>query len=71
MNATLKDLLIEQWLRRRNTGELKWVTKNGDKIAIKSMSDAHLANAIKCLSGQNEFLRDAINYEHEDAGDRI
>lgn len=71
MNATLKDLLIEQWLRRRNTGELKWVTKNGDKIALKSMSDAHLANAIKCLSEQNEFLSDAINYEHEDAGDRI
>lgn len=71
MNATLKDLLIEQWLRRRNTGELKWVTKNGDKIALKSMSDAHLTNAIKCLSEQNEFLSDAINYEHEDAGDRI
>ena len=58
MNATLEDLLIEQWLRRRNTGELKWETKNGDKLSIKNMSDAHLANAIKCLSGQNEFLRD-------------
>ena len=68
---TLDDLLKEQWLRKRDSGELKWVTKNGDKIALKNMSDAHLANAIKCLSEQNEFLRDAINYEHEDAGDRI
>ena len=68
---TLDDLLKEQWLRKRDSGELKWVTKNGDKIALKSMSDAHLANAIKCLREQNEFLRDAINYEHEDAGDRI
>ena len=69
--VTLDDLLKEQWLRKRDSGELKWVTKNGDKIALKSMSDAHLANAIKCLREQNEFLRDAINYEHEDAGDRI
>jgi hypothetical protein len=68
---TLDDLLKEQWLRKRDSGELKWVTKNGDKIALKNMSDAHLANAIKCLSEQNEFLGDAINYEHEDAGDRI
>lgn len=68
---TLYDLLMEQWLRKRDSGELKWITKNGDKIALKSMSDAHLANAIKCLGGQDEFLSDAINYEHEDAGDRI
>ena len=68
---TLDDLLKEQWLRKRDSGELKWVTKNGDKIALKSMSDAHLANAIKCLGGQSEFLCDIFNYEHEDAGDRI
>ena len=68
---TLNDLLMEQWLRKRDSGELKWVTKNGDKIALKSMSDAHLANAIKCLGGQDEFLCDMFNYEHEDAGDRI
>ena len=55
---TLDDLLMEQWLRKRDSGELKWITKNGDKIALKSMSDAHIANAIKCLSGQNEFLCD-------------
>jgi hypothetical protein len=35
------------------------------------MSDAHLANAIKCLGGQDESLCDMFNYEHEDAGDRI
>jgi len=71
MIAGLCDLKLERWLRARESGELKWKTKNGDEISIKRMSDAHLANAIKCLSGQNEFLRDAINYEHEDAGDRI
>jgi hypothetical protein len=67
----LCDLKLERWLRARESGELKWKTKNGDEISIKRMSDAHLANAIKCLSEQNEFLSDAINYGHEDAGDRI
>lgn len=71
MIAGLSDLKLERWLRARESGALKWKTKNGDEISIKRMSDSHLENAIKCLSGQNEFLRDAINYEHEDAGDRI
>lgn len=71
MIAGLSDLKLERWLRARESGALKWKTKNGDEISIKRMSDSHLENAIKCLREQNEFLRDAINYEHEDAGDRI
>ena len=68
---TLDDLLKEQWLRKRNSGELKWTTRNGDKIALKSMSDAHLANAIKRLIEYEENLGSSSNHKHEDAGDRV
>lgn len=66
MNATLKDLLIEQWLRKRNSGELKWETKNGDKLPIKNMSDYHLDNAINMLlkqEGQPDLEELKCEYE--------
>ena len=47
--ATLKDLYKERWLRLRESGSLVWETKNGDKIAVKNLSDKHLENAITCL----------------------
>ena len=44
--ATLSDLLQEQWLRKRDAGQIVWITKIGDRIAIKNLSDQHLQNAI-------------------------
>ena len=55
LNAELDDLKMELWMRRRNSGELKWRTKDGNHIPVKDMTDEHLANAIKMLeTGKSE-----------------
>ena len=48
--ATLNDLLLEQWLRRRNSGEITWTSKGGETRPIKDMTDTHLDYAIRKLS---------------------
>ena len=55
MVATYSDLELEFWLRQRNTDNILWETKNGDKISIRKMSDTHLVNAIKFLEGQSAY----------------
>jgi len=62
MIADLDDLKLERWLRARESGELKWKTRNGDEISVKRMSDSHLENAInmlerKCEDGDMDELR--------------
>lgn len=41
---------MELWLRRRDSGELKWAMKDGLEIPIKNMTEAHLKNAIKKMA---------------------
>lgn len=55
MNADINDLKLELWLRRRNSGELVWVTKANTKIPIKDMSTSHVINAINMLEWQSEL----------------
>lgn len=55
MLATYSDLKLELWLRQRNADNILWETKNGDKLSIRKMSDAHLVNAIKCLERQSAY----------------
>ena len=71
MKASFRDLLREQWSRKRNSGELKWVTKGGEEIPIKDMSDTHLENAINSLLRHGEDTDIFFDYRNEDAGDRI
>lgn len=47
--VSLDDLRKELWLRRRNSGELAWRTKDGNHIPVKDMTDEQIANAIKML----------------------
>jgi len=71
-NATLDDLKLELWLRRRNAGDLVWTTKSGERIPLKDMSSSHLENAIRKFQRFNEIQQDVFeSYVDEDSwGDR-
>lgn len=47
MKATINDLVLERWFRLRNSGELKWETRDGKQVPLKDMTDEHLLNAIR------------------------
>lgn len=49
MEATIDDLIKEQWLRKRDSGDIYWETENGDRIPINRLSDIHLQQAIEYL----------------------
>ena len=47
--ADINDLKLEQWIRRRNSAQIIWKTKDGREIPIKDMSDTHLSDTINML----------------------
>lgn len=49
MKATLKDLELELWLRRRGMREIKWQMQNWREIPINDMDERQLVNAIERL----------------------
>ena len=53
--ATIRDLELEAWLRRRERKEIVWKSKSGQIIPIQEMSDAHLFNAINKFSEYEEM----------------
>lgn len=62
MDANLQDLIQELWLRRRNSGEIKWTTKSGEAIPIKEMSNQHLLNTINMLIQNQQYSEIAEEY---------
>lgn len=60
--AELNDLIKERWLRERNSGEIKWITKDGNEIPIKDMTNEHLENAINHLIEHEEYKEIAAEY---------
>ena len=70
MRATLEDLKMELWLRRRNNNEITWKTKKGETIPINQMTVSHLINTIEMI-GRNKHLQEiACDFYAEDFGDR-
>lgn len=63
MKATLKSLQLELWLRRRNSGELRWTTKDGREIPIKDMTDKHIENAISTLLRLDDMIEIEVDYD--------
>lgn len=49
--ANLDDLINE---RRSRDKRLVWITKNGETIPIREMSDSHLNNTINMLERKQE-----------------
>lgn len=55
MRAEIDDLIREEWLRARNSGELVWKSADGSEVAVKDMTDTHLRNAIKMMTRMREL----------------
>ena len=67
--ATIQDLKLELWLRKRNSGFIIWTTKDGKNIPIKYMNTDHLVNTFKMLLKQEtiaECFKDIMVCEESD-----
>lgn len=53
--ASYTDLQFELWLRRREQGEIVWITKEGKVIPIKDMTNPHLVNTMRMLERQSDI----------------
>ena len=46
VQATIKDLKREAWLRMREQRRIVWKTKDGNEIPIQDLSTKHLVNIL-------------------------
>lgn len=54
--ASMEDLLLELFLRKRESGSLVWKTKEGKIIPIKDLSDNHLISIIRMIDRKNDQM---------------
>lgn len=69
MKATIQDLKLELWLRRRYSDSIIWTTKDGKNIPIKYMDTDHLVNALNMLLRQEkeaECFKDIMACDEND-----
>lgn len=52
VKATLSDLRLELWLRKRDS--LYWETRDGKQIPLKQMSTEHIINALNYFNRVQE-----------------
>lgn len=67
--ATIQDLELELWLKKRNSGFIIWTTKDGKNILIKNMNTNHLVNTFKMLAKQEamaECFKDIMTCDEND-----
>ena len=67
--ANLDDLVLELWLRQRESKNILWETKDGVRLPIQEMTDSHLKNAIDYARRRivNEALQDDLIGSEVDA----
>ena len=63
--ATARDIELELWLRKRNSGELFWTTRSGTQLPLKDMDEGHLRNVLRLLR-EKERLEEIVE-ENQDA----
>lgn len=69
--ADIDDIQLEMWLRRRNKGEIVWITKDKKQIPIKDLSDDHLQNIYNMMLKKEDFDHEEYRYlqyceDHDD-----
>ena len=67
---TAEDLERELWLRKRNSGELAWTTKEGKTIPLKEMTDKHIENCLQMMERIDTLNEAAAEFMAEDWGNR-
>lgn len=53
--ADVDDIQLEIWLRKRNKGEIVWITKDKKQIPIKDLSDDYLQNIYNIMLKEEDF----------------
>ena len=60
VNATENMLLLELFLRARESGRIKWKTKTGEWVDIRHLTNSHIAGILTYLGKKKKSRNSAI-----------